>query len=132
MCHENNSLALVEDEITYDLDDLILFEVGESVRALAALFRPKVFHLCGTIIDIPKEDPNMGFEDRLAHIINLASQLQSYWTYEAVTSKLLEADGWHVGKYSLRTPLWMFDHRELTIEEACKIEGLQWLMQNQR
>jgi hypothetical protein len=127
---DNDSLAVVVGDIEYDLDDLVMFEVGESVRSLANMFGSRKLKIGSLEIDIPVEDPNVSFEDRL-HCIFVFAEYCIWETPNAVfhdiVEKILKLDGWHIGKYSIRTPLWMFDHREIPISEACKLNGLEWI-----
>jgi hypothetical protein len=129
----DNDVVLVEDKIEYDLDDLILFEVGESVRSLANMFGPRKIKIGMLEVDMPVENPNASFEDRLHDVFTLA-ELCLWNTPNAsvallsnITESILRQDGWHIGNHSFRTPLWMFDHKELSIKEASKITGLEWL-----
>jgi hypothetical protein len=127
---KNDDIVLAEKETNYDLDDLILFGVGEPIRLLNNLLGSKKIKIGSMEVDIPTEDPNVSFEDRLDEIFGFAGYLleNSNCRFDEIVKKLLKLDGWHWSKHSFRTPLWMFDHRELLVEEAIKIKGLEWLI----
>jgi hypothetical protein len=93
------------------------------------LFDPVKIKIASIEIDMPDADHDASFEDRLGEILEFSKYI-SEKLCESIfltTEKLLKLDGWHIGKHSFRTPLWMFDHKELTISEARKIKGLEWI-----
>lgn len=125
----DGDIVFVDYKTECELDDLILFEVGESIRSLACLFDPIKIKIGSIEIDMPDADHNVSFEDRLSEILEFSRYISdnSCESVFLTTEKLLKLDGWHIGQFSFRSPPWMFDHRELTISEASKIKGLEWL-----
>ncbi|MBN2258100.1 MAG: hypothetical protein JW704_09775 [Anaerolineaceae bacterium] len=124
---------LVLRDASLDLEDIILQELGETVRNASRLFGSRVVHFVidgiGFDIETPREDPLASFDERLAWIKESARMVakRSKVDYSKTMGLLLVIDGWSWNPNVFRAPIWMHDHRELPIEEARKIDGLEWL-----
>lgn len=136
---ENNLLFPIKhinDEFNdeFDLEDLILFGMGEVVFELSEAFGVNSIEILlddgnSIILNRPNEDPFVLFYDRLRDILNSAKLIseQNNILYNIISGILLVLDDWTWNDVIFRAPIWMFDHREITIEDARKIKGLEWL-----
>lgn len=129
---ENNLLALFEDG--FDLDDFILDDIGDVVSNVVDIFGSNSIEIelpdnKKIILDKPSEDPMSLFYDRLNQILYSARLIskQNDISYNTISGILLILDGWSWNDIIFRAPIWMFDHREIPVKDARKIEGLEWL-----
>jgi hypothetical protein len=136
---ENNLLfpiKHVNDEFDdeFDLEDLILFGMGEVVFELSEAFGVNSIEILlddgnSIILNRPNEDPFVLFYDRLRDILNSAKLIseQNNILYNVIAAELLVLDGWSWNDVIFRAPIWMNDHREILVDDARKIKGLEWL-----
>jgi hypothetical protein len=136
---ENNLLfpiKHVNDEFNdeFDLEDLILFGMGEVVFELSEAFGVNSIEILlddgnSIILNRPNEDPFVLFYDRLRDILNSAKLIseQNNILYNVIAAELLVLDGWSWNDVIFRAPIWMNDHREILVDDARKIKGLEWL-----
>ena len=136
---ENNLLfpiKHVNDEFDdeFDLEDLILFGMGEVVFELSEAFGVNSIEILlddgnSIILNRPNEDPFVLFYDRLKDILNSAKLIseQNNILYNVIAAELLVLDGWSWNDVIFRAPIWMNDHREILVDDARKIKGLEWL-----
>lgn len=132
---KKDNLLIYEDDIdNFDLDDLILGNIGEVVFIASKTFgisSIEIELLDGNkmILDKPLEEPMSLFDDRLIKILNSAKLIseQNNISYNIISGILLVLDGWTWNDIIFRAPIWMFDHREILIKDAKKIKGLEWL-----
>jgi hypothetical protein len=127
--HVNNEF---NDE--FDLEDLILFGMGEVVFELSEAFGVNSIEILlddgnSIILNRPNEDPFVLFYDRLRDILNSAKLIseQNNILYNVIAAELLVLDGWSWNDVIFRAPIWMNDHREILVDDARKIKGLEWL-----
>lgn len=127
---ENNFLS----EDNFDLDDFILDDIGDFVSNVVDMFGSNSIEieLSGgkkIIFEKPLEEPMSLFYDRLNKILYSAKLIskQNDISYNTISGILLILDGWSWNNIVFRAPIWMFDHREIPVEDARKIEGLEWL-----
>lgn len=125
---------LVYEDVIDDFDDLILGNIGEVVFVASKTFGVSSIEIelpnrNKMVLDKPLEDPICLFYDRLIKILNSAKLIseQNNISYNVIAAELLVLDGWSWNDIIFRAPIWMFDHREIIIEEARKIKGLEWL-----
>jgi len=136
---ENNLLFPIKhinDEFNdeFDLEDLILFGMGEVVFELSEAFGVNSIEILlddenSIILNRPNEDPFVLFYDRLRDILNSAKLIseQNNILYNVIAAELLVLDGWSWNDVIFRAPIWMNDHREILVDDARKIKGLEWL-----
>jgi hypothetical protein len=118
----------------FDLEDLILFGMGEVVFELSEAFGVNSIEILlddgnSIILNRPNEDPFVLFYDRLRDILNSAKLIseQNNILYNVIAAELLVLDGWSWNDVIFRAPIWMNDHREILVDDARKIKGLEWL-----
>lgn len=134
MCIMKKDNLLVYEDVIDDFDDLILGNIGEVVFVASKTFGVSSIEIelpnrNKMVLDKPLEDPICLFYDRLIKILNSAKLIseQNNISYNVIAAELLVLDGWSWNDIIFRAPIWMFDHREIIIEEARKIKGLEWL-----
>lgn len=119
-----------------DLDELVLGSLAATVARLAILSGPDVRERVFTKPDgtklkvsVVKATPGDSWSERLLSIGKLAKaiSLQHGLDADGVAHSLLLLDGWVLSGGHLKTPAWMFDHAELSFEEAAEFEGIEWL-----
>jgi hypothetical protein len=134
MCIMKKDNLLVYEDVIDDFDDLILGNIGEVVFVASKTFGVSSIEIelpnrSKMVLDKPLEDPICLFYDRLIKILDSAKLIseQNNISYNVIAAELLVLDGWSWNDIIFRAPIWMFDHREIIIEEARKIKGLEWL-----
>ena len=131
----NEAIVLDDsDEVTLDLGDLILCEMGQMVhklRVLSGMDRPVVDLGDGVEITIEEQDSAQPWRDRLAGVqeaVRAAVESNPGLDPVEVCKAILLADGWSWTAVTFRTPMWMFDHDEvLRPVVAREFEVLEWL-----
>lgn len=125
------------DSEPVDLWDVILGGLGEVVMRASKAFGSKSyvagvscesFH--GDVeIEKPAEDPVVSFEQRIWLVCGSCRYLAGEVgiPYGILAPYMFAVDGWSWNEHVFRSPIWMNDHRDVPIDEARKIEGLEWL-----
>lgn len=117
-----------------DLEDAILTSLGEFVFRASRAFGEKTFVVkvpSGVSIEVdrPEEAPSASFEDRIRLIIEscegICGRVEAPYCF--VAPRMFALDGWTWNVSVFRSPIWMNDHRDVPIDDARKIDGLQWL-----
>jgi hypothetical protein len=134
MCIMKKDDLLVYEDSIDDFDELILGNIGEVVFIASKTFGVSSIEIelpnrSKMVLDKPLEDPTCLFYDRLIKILDSAKLIseQNNILYNIISGILLVLDDWTWNDVIFRAPIWMFDHREITIEDARKIKGLEWL-----
>lgn len=87
------------------------------------------------VLRVEHQSPFCSPDSRLRSIVSQAKLFLSvnpdYWIDKKVLNRLVRAlliaDGWDTTRFTLRTPLWMFDSKEYPWSDLRKMEGLEWL-----
>ncbi len=117
----------------FDIEDVILMDLGLLIAKAKSVFgtrRSVLDQDTGIRIEAPEEDPTVSFGDRLALIIEEARLVVASVpdaNYGVIASRMFALDGWTWNEHVFRSPIWMNDYRELPINEAREIEGMEWI-----
>jgi hypothetical protein len=128
-----DSIVFVDPDGPVELEDAILMGLGEAVYRAKRAFgsnRVKIESTEGQFeIEAPDEEPGADFDVRLDGLINSSNMVakKAKVPYSCIAGLLLVLDGWSWNRNIFRAPIWMHDHREIPIEEAKKLKGLEWL-----
>ena len=122
--------SLADGVSDHGLDDLIVHGIGEPLRIFAEMFGKMSVEIGGIKVVSPDEDASVDFRCRLESVLNFAVSISEKTGEEIgiATLKLLALDGWFWSKHSFKSPVWMNDYREMTIDEARSIKGLECLI----
>lgn len=121
-----------ESEST-DLEDLLLFSMGEAVRAMKDSFGYKSMIFRGPKGEVSLEqidqDPDSDCIERLGMIVGFIPEISipTGICYQRVAECLFVLDGWSWNKNIFRAPIWLNDHREIPLAEARKLNGMLWI-----
>lgn len=125
---------LNDTELELDICDIILANLGETVFRASVMFGDNVVAIdapdCGRFsVERPLESPGVLFEDRISAIVDSCNSVCGSIgvSYSFIAPRMFVIDGWSWNRHVFRSPIWMNDHRDVPIDEARKIEGLQWL-----
>lgn len=132
-CLSEDSIVPVDCGENVDLGDAILMDLGDTIFCARKMFGENIVKIESSvgIFDIvaPEEDPLANFDNRLNGIIVSAKMFaeQARVDYHWIAGLLLVLDGWSWNMNVFRAPIWMYDHREIPIDNARKIKGFEWL-----
>ncbi len=119
-----------------DLDDVILAGLADTVMRLGIFSEgggikikmgESELNLC-----VSGRDVHMTAEERLAEIVGIGRDFVHHYKeveLADLVKAVLNADGWSLTPYALRTPLWMLESREIERDDLHEIGGLAWLAQ---
>jgi hypothetical protein len=117
-----------------DVGNFLLFGLGNTISKLVSVWGSKSVFIDapgGREIEIERmeEDPEVSFDDRLKDIVEgcMNTSIDIGIQYDFIISRVLVLDGWSWNENVFRSPIWMNDHRDIPIEDARKISGMQWL-----
>ena len=122
---------------TVGLDDLILGSMGRTMNGLVGLHKT-AGHSFDSVVSLNDDvevtiDRGMSgahWRERIVEIVEGAQSIASVHGCDEVSvmKKLLDADGWVINRFTVKTPAWMESHREFSSGYlAEQIEGLSWL-----
>ena len=118
------------EEEGIDLEQAILFTLGDTVFNMREIFGKNTITFNGRGGDITLERPEQDPEDeplcRLSKIIVFAQDLAfiAKTDYNRIIECLLVFDGWSWNDNIFRAPIWLNDHIEIPVGEARALEGL--------
>lgn len=123
-------------EAPYSLDDLILESMGRSIGSLVAMHEASGYPISAVRLsdDVTVEiDPSaMGsvtnWKSRLRKLRKAAQSIAPDVGVSdlLVTRKVMEADGWSLNRHTLKTPVWMRPHVEVSVRSLLE-EGFEWI-----
>jgi hypothetical protein len=119
---------------TVDVDDLILMGLGCVVCGFADIFGCKSVEFEHSVhgqvaISIPEKNCEISFDNRRQDVVDWCREFSNATgiEYDWLAAKMFEVDGWTWNKNVFRAPIWMEDHRDVPLDEAIEMDGMEWL-----